>query len=679
MSKKVLNIDWQSVQGAAVRKRILKLVKNDEGIVTCPVTTCLHLGFKSDRGARKHINTVHPWYLYFDQQPPINKTEFMSKDKQKRKSTTHNIPAYSLKEGMGKEFLDWLKTPCGGGKSTKQAVQAGRRAMKFLMASLGDTEVDKCVSDEFIDCCLGSPAIVISFFKVLTEDWKITSSAALNYMKSINDLMDWRKASGISDDVLRSFTVTEVYIRRGKENLSKQKKLEYSRNLDLEQLICRQSWASVEEMEQVIPYHSPRYKYVLDLCRSENSSASVSQLAFATRFISTFLFLRVKCTRPMTYQYITLQMIAEAKTNGGYIDSTAFKTERQYAFDTIILSEEVLQIIDSYVEFVRPKMNPSCNYLLLTTNGKQYSALGSAMSLLVHQAIEKYVNPTRYRQIIESESAERLSTEEMKAISADQKHSSYVAQRIYQKKLSRDVAVKGKTCMTKITGVQRDEHTKEMASLITEDQSVVEDDLDPMVQTGSILDNVTSPTVTSDDVEEVLSVLSVAESTPKVEDEEGDEMMDADPANPIADEVTSASTDRRSKSSGEVEFPSAVASKDHGPTASPQSTRARRSAKSDMPKPSEMPVEVKREIAEDEADRGLVQKRFSPEEDSALKEGINRYGLGKWSVMLKDKTLNFHPARTRDAIRVRADTLGLSKKKKKKISKGDATATRKRK
>ena len=79
MSKKVLNIDWQSIQGAAVRKRILKLSKNEEGIVTCPVTTCLHLGFKSDRGARKHINTMHPWYLYFDQQPLINKSEYQTK------------------------------------------------------------------------------------------------------------------------------------------------------------------------------------------------------------------------------------------------------------------------------------------------------------------------------------------------------------------------------------------------------------------------------------------------------------------------------------------------------------------------------------------------------------------------------------------------------------------------
>ena len=170
-------------------------------------------------------------------------------------------------------------------------------------------------------------------------------------------------------------------------------------------------------------------------------SPGVSQLAFASRFLATFFFLRVKCTRPMTYQYITLNMVEEARANGGYIDQTTFKTEKQYAFDTLVLSAEVLQIIDTYVSFIRPQMKPKCDYLIVTTNGKQYSAFGTAMSILVHQAIEKYVNPTRYRQIIESESAERLSPEEMDVISKDQKHSSYVARRIYQKKLSRTVAV----------------------------------------------------------------------------------------------------------------------------------------------------------------------------------------------------------------------------------------------
>jgi len=37
--------------------------------------------------------------------------------------------------------------------------------------------------------------------------------------------------------------------------------------------------------------------------------------------------------------------------------------------------------------------------------------LGDIFSRMVYHAIGKYVNPTRYRQIIETESAERLSTE----------------------------------------------------------------------------------------------------------------------------------------------------------------------------------------------------------------------------------------------------------------------------
>ena len=422
MPRKTLNVDWKSVSGAAVSKRMLKLKRNEDDNFLCPIETCLHVGFKSDRGLRKHVNTMHPWYFYFDKQPIINRSEVAINESIRRKSSTHNIPAYSLDDGMGREFLDWLKTPCGGGKTKKQAVQIGRRAMKFLMSSIGDTEVDKSVSDEFIDCCVGSPSIVINFFKLATEEWRLSSSAALNYMKAINDLMDFRKSNGVTDDVLRSFTVAEVYIRRGKENLSKKKKVEYSRNLDLEQLICRKSWASVEEMEQVIPYHTPKYKYVLDQCKREEGFPTISHLAFATRFIATFLFLRVKCTRPMTYQYISLQMLQNAKKNGGFIDQTAFKTEQQYAFDTLILSEDVLQVLDSYVDVIRPRLNPTCNYLLLTTNGKQYTALGSAMSLLVHQAIEKYVNPTRYRQIIESQSAQCLTPDEMDAVSKDQKH-----------------------------------------------------------------------------------------------------------------------------------------------------------------------------------------------------------------------------------------------------------------
>ena len=642
MRSKRLNVDWKSVDGAAVRRRILKLKRNEEGEYLCPVNTCLHVGFKSDRGLRKHLNTMHPWFFYFDEQPLINRSEVVLTESVKRKSSTHNVPAFSLIEGLGKEFLEWLKTPCGGGKSKKQAVQIGRRAMKFLMASLGDTEVDKTVSDEFMDCCLGSPAIVINFFKMVTEDWRLSSSAALNYMKAINDLMDFRKSNGVGDDVLRSFTVSEVYIRRGKENLSKQKKVEYSRNLDLEQLICRNSWATVEEMEKVIPYHTPKYKYVLDLCRSEGGCPTISQLAFSTRFIATFLFLRVKCTRPMTYQYLTLQMIQDAKNNGGFIDQTAFKTEQQYAFDTIVLTEDIFQVIDSYVDVIRPRLNPTCDYLLLTTNGKQYTALGSAMSILVHQAIEKYVNPTRYRQIIESESASCLTPDEMDTVSKDQKHSSYVAKRIYQKKLSRDVATQGRSCMQKIVGEERDAHTKEIASIIngslSSDSMIRATEEDPCTSNSS-------PVI---DVEEIMSIISGTTLQTKNEEETcgdgGD--FESPVIEPLPTDVITSAVVMTSEPTVNIV----------------RSTRT--ASQKDQIGAEEMDLEVKKELMEGENASPLCQKRFCPEEDNALKEGIKKHGLGKWSVMLKDTSLKFSPSRTRDALRMRADTLGLSKNKR---------------
>ena len=668
MRRKTLNIDWKSVAGAAIRKRMLKMEKDDDGLFQCPVAKCLHVGFKSDRGLRKHVNVNHPWFFYFDDQPLINRNEVAVMDKVRRKSYTHNIPAFSLLDGTGKEFLDWVKTPCGGGKSKKQAVQVGRRAMKFLMVSIGDTEVDQHISDELIDCCLGSPSIIINFIKLATEEWNLSSSAALNYMKAINDLMDFRKANGVGDDVLRSFAMTEVYIRRGKENLSKQKKLEYSRNLDLEQLICRKSWATVEEMEKVIPYHTPKYRYVLNQCQKEDGNPTVSHLAFSTRFIATFLFLRVKCTRPMTYQYITLQMVDNAKVNGGFIDQTSFKTESQYAFDTLILSGDVLQILDSYIDIIRPKMNPKCDYLLLTTNGNQYTALGSAMSILVHQAIEKYVNPTRYRQIIESQSAERLTPDEMDAVSKDQKHSSYVARRIYQKKLSRDVAAQGKSCMNKIVGTERDDHNKEMALAVSSD---------PVNETDPTEERL-SDRGSAVDVEEILSITNTTCLSAKAEDE--NEPSSSRECSDSLGEATGGST------TDEVPIPHSKKKTVSEPVAnssssdsvmnapSPSSARATRSSVAQSPLPRVVvDKEVKKEMVESELASVQCQKRFCPEEDSALRDGVKKYGLGKWSVMLQDKSLLFAPSRTRDSIRMRAATLGLSKKK---ITKNKRTSSK---
>ena len=62
------------------------------------------------------------------------------------------------------------------------------------------------------------------------------------------------------------------------------------------------------------------------------------------------------------------------------------------------------------------------------------------------------MNPARYRQIIETENCENLQLEECTWISEDQKHSSQVAKIHYQKKRSREVALKGQSCLKKLRG-----------------------------------------------------------------------------------------------------------------------------------------------------------------------------------------------------------------------------------
>ena len=84
-------------------------------------------------------------------------------------------------------------------------------------------------------------------------------------------------------------------------------------------------------------------------------------------------------------------------------------------------------------------------------------------------AIGKYIHLTRYRQIIETESSETLDTTEQEWISEDQKHSSHVAKIHYRKKRSRDVALKGRQCLKKLKGQEREMVEKQLMSLVIED------------------------------------------------------------------------------------------------------------------------------------------------------------------------------------------------------------------
>ena len=102
----------------------------------------------------------------------------------------------------------------------------------------------------------------------------------------------------------------------------------------------------------------------------------------------------------MTYQHFTLRMFESAKRNDGMVDQKIFKTAKTYGFDSVYFGKDSIEFLEQYIIYVRPLLNPNCEYVLVNRNGKQFQKLTDLFSILVFQAIGKYIHPTRYRQII---------------------------------------------------------------------------------------------------------------------------------------------------------------------------------------------------------------------------------------------------------------------------------------
>ena len=108
----------------------------------------------------------------------------------------------------------------------------------------------------------------------------------------------------------------------------------------------------------------------------------------------------VKASRPITYKHLTVVMIKSIGENGT-INQTSFKTNEKYGFNSLLFSS-VLTLVTGYMNYIRTRLNPACNYLLVCQNGKQILKQTNISGRVVYEAIGKYLNPTRYRQIIEA-------------------------------------------------------------------------------------------------------------------------------------------------------------------------------------------------------------------------------------------------------------------------------------
>ena len=468
MSKKC-KVNWSDIDGASPKPKRLHLEKDEtDSLFHCPIQECEHDGFHSQRGCRKHVNNKHSWFFYFDEKP--NLTEITDSLKlarnvsmvntiqdQTSETTKHAVkllPSFSLSCDIGEVFTKWLTGSGGGCKKDRAAQQIVTRCFKFLRFCCEDEEE---LTFDVVDFSLCSPNLLFKFIDYLQDECKLGHGGRLGYIDAISEMIDFRKLHGASDTVFRKFSATELYLKRARKTVAKMMRLQWTQDLDIETLEARGHWATMEELLEVVKFHLPRYENTVKICKSSPAQVNPSDLTFATKFVAMYLFIKVKGSRPMTYQFLTVDMIAAAKEKGGFIDQKAFKTAGKYGFDSLILTDANMQVLNGYISYVRPLLKPRCDFVLVNRNGDQHGKLGEIMSKLVFDAIGKYIHPTRYRQIVETQSLNQLSSEEQRILSEDQKHSSAVAKVHYQKQRSREVALKGRECLQKLQGAKGSE------------------------------------------------------------------------------------------------------------------------------------------------------------------------------------------------------------------------------
>ena len=76
-------------------------------------------------------------------------------------------------------------------------------------------------------------------------------------------------------------------------------------------------------------------------------------MIFATVFITTVWFIKVKGAWHMTFQYLTVPMFEASKVNEGYINQKEFKTNVTFMFDSPLFDELSTRVADLYINSCR--------------------------------------------------------------------------------------------------------------------------------------------------------------------------------------------------------------------------------------------------------------------------------------------------------------------------------------
>ena len=249
------------IEGAFAKPRKFHLVSDPRGVFHCLIRNCDHIGFKSQRGCRKHVKKVHGSYIYFDSKTNISTTDksIYSDEEQQRSRPYQNLPSYPKEHPLRVQFVEWLKSTGDGGRTANQAEQDASRVFKFLRyccENFSDIE-EQDVNMRTIDYCLGSSVILADCMDATERVWNLGFSSGINYLNALQDLIDFRKFSGASPNIVHNFSVdvSETFFKRALKCLRKQRRIQWSNDFDIDNLESAGCWAMMEELQSYSEYY----------------------------------------------------------------------------------------------------------------------------------------------------------------------------------------------------------------------------------------------------------------------------------------------------------------------------------------------------------------------------------------------------------------------------------------
>ena len=190
-------------------------------------------------------------------------------------------------------------------KNCKQAQQIVSKCLKFLKFCFEDEDE---VTFDIVDLSLCSPKILFKFVDTMQDDWNLGHPGRIRYLDAIAELVDYRKWMEHRNRYWGGWLEKGAQKRFQNDAVAVDQRARHQ---------CLRS--------QGVLGHTVGSRGSLPAALRELAEIIVGETGccFANRFIFCYqicgyLFIKVKGSLPMTYQYLTMEMVNKAKTNSGF-------------------------------------------------------------------------------------------------------------------------------------------------------------------------------------------------------------------------------------------------------------------------------------------------------------------------------------------------------------------------